>query len=66
MEGLKMVKGQDGMGSHKHGVSGHSGKSPKLRHHMRREAEKEELRGNRKRIIDPKSSVEELFHPKRN
>jgi hypothetical protein len=51
------------MGSHKHGISGHSGKSPKLRSYLKREAEKN-YRVNRKRIRDPKPSVQELFHPK--
>ncbi len=31
-----------GIGMKKHGVSGHSGKSPKFRHAMKREAEKRE------------------------
>ncbi len=57
-----MVQGRNGMGSHKHGVSGRSGKSPAMRHHLKREAEKNE-RKDRTRIIDPKSSVQELFHP---
>ena len=30
------------MGSHKHGVSGHPGKSPKLRLHERLQAERQE------------------------
>ena len=55
--------GRTGMGSHKHGISGHSGKSPKLRSYLKREAEKN-YRVNRKRIRDPKPSVQELFHPK--
>lgn len=36
--------GRGGMGSHKHGVSGRPGKSPKERHRLRREAEKAERR----------------------
>ena len=44
-------------------LSGHSGKSPKLRSYLKREAEKN-YRVNRKRIRDPKPSVQELFHPK--
>ncbi|MGI9277250.1 MAG: hypothetical protein ACR2PT_20695 [Endozoicomonas sp.] len=33
--------GRGGMGSHKHGVSGRSQKSPRLRHHMKLEAERD-------------------------
>ncbi len=36
------MKGNSGVGMKKHGVSGHAGKSPKLRHFMKREAEKRE------------------------
>ena len=35
------VKGNSGIGMRKHGKSGRSGKNPKLRLAMRREAEKE-------------------------
>ncbi len=35
-----MQTGRGGMGSHKHGISGRAGKSPKFRHWMKREAEK--------------------------
>jgi len=38
------MKGNSGMGMRKHGKSGRSGKSPKLRLAMRREAEKDERR----------------------
>lgn len=38
----KMRVGRRGMGSHKHGVSGTPGYSPKLRHNMKLEAEREE------------------------
>ena len=38
------MKGNSGMGMRKHGRSGRSGKSPKLRLAMRREAEKDERR----------------------
>ena len=38
------MKGNSGMGMRKHGRSGRSGKSPKLRLAMRREAEKDEHR----------------------
>lgn len=33
-----------GFGSKKHGVSGHSGKSPKLRFHMKLDAERNEIK----------------------
>jgi hypothetical protein len=59
----KMQEGKGGMGSHKHGTSGHSSKSPKLKHRMKREAEKD-VRLDRARIKDPKTSVQELFRKK--
>jgi hypothetical protein len=58
-----MQEGKGGMGSHKHGTSGHSSKSPKLKHRMKREAEKD-VRLDRARIKDPKTSVQELFRKK--
>lgn len=39
---MSKQKNRGGMGSHKHGVSGHAGKSPKLRLAIKREAEKDE------------------------
>lgn len=42
------------IGTRKHGVSGHAGKSPKARHAMRREAEASAIK-------EPKSTVRELF-----
>ncbi len=36
------MKGNDGMGMKKHGRSGYCTKSPKMRHAMKREAEKNE------------------------
>ncbi len=53
-------KGQLGIGSHKHGTSGHPGKSPKMRYAMKREAESRVIK-DRSRIVDPSSSVKELF-----
>jgi hypothetical protein len=38
------MKGNSGMGLRKHGRSGRSGKSPKLRLALRRDAEKDERR----------------------
>jgi hypothetical protein len=55
-----MIKGRSGMGSQKHGRSGHSGKSPKFRHATKMEAEHNEIR-DKSRIKDPKNSVAELF-----
>ena len=55
-----MHQARGGMGSRKHGKHGISGKSPRFRHAMKREAEKNE-RKQRSRIRDPKSSVRELF-----
>ena len=52
--------GRGGMGSTKHGKGGHSGKSPKLRHAMKREAESQVVK-DRSRIADPSSSVKELL-----
>ena len=58
-----MTVGRSGMGSHKHGVSGRSGKSPKMRQHMKREAEKANVKANpRQKISDPKDNVNDLFH----
>ena len=37
-----MQEGRGGMGNHKHGVSGHTPKSPKLRLKLKMEAEKNE------------------------
>jgi len=42
-----MERGNGGMGMHKHGICGvrqGSGKSPKFRHYMKREAEKYEAK----------------------
>ena len=36
------MKGNDGMGMKKHGRSGYAPKSPKLKHALKREAEKDE------------------------
>jgi len=52
------VKGNSGMGMRKHGKSGRSGKSPKLRLAMRREAEKDERRLKKYPMV---GSITELF-----
>lgn len=58
-----MATGTKGIGNHKHGVSGKSGKSPKMRHAMKREAEKD-VRLDRTRIKNPSGSVAEIFKKK--
>jgi hypothetical protein len=56
-----MQKGKSGIGSHKHGVSGRAGKSPKLRHALKREAEPNSIK-DRSKTEDPKDTIRELFH----
>jgi hypothetical protein len=51
---------RSGMGSHKHGTSGRAPKSPKLKHAMKREAEKD-VRVDKTRLKEPKSNIKELF-----
>lgn len=61
MTGQKSRGGSMGvgpLGMHRHGVSGVAGKSPKLRHWLKREAEKQERR--RKNMTVWKQSVREL------
>lgn len=55
-----MQSGRGGMGSNKHGTCGHSTKSPKMRHALKREAEKD-VRLGIVRIKNPKSSVREAL-----
>ena len=52
------MKGNSGVGMGKHGRSGHSGKSPKLRLAMRREAEKDERRAKKYPMV---GSIAELL-----
>jgi len=57
-----MQQGRGGMGSRKHGVSGYSGKSPKLRMHLALEAKKNDKK------VKPSlefSSVKEAFASKK-
>lgn len=49
-----------GMGIAKHRKSGHTTKSPKMRHAMKLEAERNE-RKDRTRIKEPKNKVKDLF-----
>jgi len=56
-----MQSGRGGMGSKKHGVSGHATKSPRARHLERLEAERTSDRKDRSRIKDPKGKVSDLF-----
>jgi hypothetical protein len=58
----KLQQGRGGMGSHKHGVSGHATKSPRFRNWMQREAEKANIK--RVRITKPANSVRELLKGK--
>jgi len=53
-----MISSRGGMGSHKHGISGHAGKSPRLRLFLRMQAEKEERKGRKELKY---SSVKEVF-----
>ena len=55
-----MQVGKSGMGMSKHRTSGRSGKSPNLKQYLKREAEKRTIK-DRSRILDPKSSVSEVF-----
>lgn len=57
-----MMKGKSGMGSHKHGTSGVSGKSPRFRHLQQLELQ----RAEQPKKVKPEmyGSVEEAFHPK--
>lgn len=52
--------GLRGMGAHKHGTCGYASKSPKFRHALKREAERD-IRLDRSRIRDPKQSLRDLF-----
>lgn len=58
-----MQQGRGGMGSHKHGTSGVPGKSPKLRHALKREAEKQERK--KRKTIDWYATVAEALKGKR-
>jgi len=57
---MNRQQGRGGMGSHKHGVSGRPGKSPRLRHAMKRMAEADERKAQPS-IRNPKNSVRELL-----
>ena len=61
---MRMVSGRGGMGSKKHGQSGHATKSPRFRFLQKIEAEKNE-RKDRSRLRDPKPTVGELFEGKK-
>jgi hypothetical protein len=52
------MKGNSGMGMRKHGRSGRSGKSPKLRLALRRDAEKDERRAKKYPMV---GSIAELL-----
>jgi hypothetical protein len=55
-----MQQSRGGMGTRKHGKSGHATKSPRLRHAMRLEAERNE-RKDRSQIKRPFDSVKDMF-----
>jgi hypothetical protein len=54
-----MQQGRGGMGSHKHGVSGRAPKSPKLRHRMKLDAERQDRKA--KPSACTASSIAELM-----
>ncbi len=56
-----MEKGRGGMGSHKHGISGHATKSPKLRLFLKMQAESNK-RKRRKFLGRRASTVRELLN----
>lgn len=58
-----MQSGRGGMGSHKHGTSGHATKSPRARFLEKMEAERNE-RKSRSAIKNPARSVAQLFKQK--
>jgi hypothetical protein len=58
---MKDTGNTGGMGMKKHGKSGRCPKSPKLRHAMKREAERHEIKAKRSTCVH--SSVSELFKP---
>jgi len=55
-----MEQGRGGMGSKKHGVSGHPGRSPRFKHNAQIEANKEADNRKAKKPL-PFDSVEECF-----
>ena len=57
-----MQKGRGGMGNHKHAVSGKAPKSPRLRHRMKMDAERDER--NSKPSTCTASSIAELMRQK--
>ena len=62
MGAMSKQQGRGGMGSHKHGVSGHPGNPPKLRMWLKLLAKQEEVwRRRRFRQSEFFGSVKELF-----
>jgi hypothetical protein len=53
-----MVKGRGGMGNHKHGTSGRAPKSPRLRHAIKLDAERNERKAKKPL---PYGSVKDVF-----
>lgn len=67
---MTLQTGRGGIGSHKHGVSGVAGRSPRHRHSVLREAtqaDEKDARRKRKRsmIHEPAASVRELLSRKK-
>lgn len=56
-----MKTGNKGIGSKKHGRSGHAPHSPKFLHQRKLEAERTSIKDN-SRIKNPKSTINELFN----
>jgi hypothetical protein len=61
--------GRGGMGSHKHGISGHSGPSPKTKHNWARDASQEihrrQKRAAKRRAVDLYPSVSDALASRR-
>lgn len=60
-----MIVGKIGMGSHKHGVSGHAGHSPRFRHQTEMELRKEEISSRKKRKSLTANTVAEAMQQSR-
>lgn len=64
-QGCDMQSSNGSLSHSKHYLAmGHSKKSPRMRHALKREAERN-VRQDRSRIKDPVSTVEELFRGKK-
>ena len=61
-KGLGVQRGRGGLGSHKHGVSEHAPKSPRLRLALRMKAEREVRKPKAVRMLP---SLRKLLHPRK-